>query len=241
MDSVIFQANVLGMLAYILPAAGIFFWMIKEVENRLVERKLYLACGVGVVFGTIADILMILGGVDLHSKDTGYAAMILVSPFIILAFMFFGVNLNTFKSEPAAPFYSAGFGLFFGGSLEFWKLLMTEERFPEIDILDMLFIAGFGVGTILFLGGGGMWIAYGIINENGVRIAGRLAILYLFLTFLNASALENIHYDVHDTVLVNVAALAGYLVIGAALFHQGLLRLPSISEITSDDGESKIS
>lgn len=241
MDSVIFQANVLGMLAYILPAAAIFFWMIKEVEDRLVERKLYLACGVGVVFGTIADILMILGGVDLHSKDTGYAAMILVSPFIILAFMFFGVNLNTFKSEPAAPFYSAGFGLFFGGSLEFWKLLITEERFPEIGILDMLFIAGFGIGTILFLGGGGMWIAYGIMNENGVRIAGRLAILYLFLTFLNASALENIHYDVHDTVLVNVAALAGYLVIGAALFHQGLLRLPSISEITSDDGESKIS
>lgn len=241
MDSVIFQANVLGMLAYILPAAAIFFWMIKEVEDRLVERKLYLACGVGVVFGTIADILMILGGIDLHSEDTGYAAMILVSPFIILAFMFFGVNLNTFKSEPAAPFYSAGFGLFFGGSLEFWKLLITEERFPEIGILDMLFIAGFGIGTILFLGGGGMWIAYGIMNENGVRIAGRLAILYLFLTFLNASALENIHYDVHDTVLVNVAALAGYLVIGAALFHQGLLRLPSISEITSDDGESKIS
>ena len=241
MDSVIFQANVLGMLAYILPAAAIFFWMIKEVEDRLVERKLYLACGVGVVFGTIADILMILGGIDLHSEDTGYAAMILVSPFIVLAFMFIGVNLNTFKSEPAAPFYSAGFGLFFGGSLEFWKLLMTEERFPEIGILDMLFIAGFGIGTMLFLGGGGMWIAYGIMNENGVRIAGRLALLYLFLAFLNASALENIHYDVHDTVLVNVAALAGFLVIGATLFHQGLLRLPSISEITSDDGESKIS
>jgi hypothetical protein len=235
MDSVIFQANVLGMLAYILPAAAIFFWMIKEVEDRLVERKLYLACGIGVVFGTIADILMILGGIDLHSDNTGYAAMILVSPFIILAFMFIGVNLNTFKSEPAAPFYSAGFGLFFGGSLEFWKLLMTEERFPEIGILDMLFIAGFGIGTMLFLGGGGMWIAYGIMNENGVRIAGRLALLYLFLAFLNASALENIHYDVHDTVLVNVAALAGFLVIGATLFHQGLVRLPNISDITKSD------
>ena len=240
MDSVIFQANVLGMLAYILPAAAIFFWMIKEVEDRLVERKLYLACGVGVVFGTIADILMILGGIDLHSEDTGYAAMILVSPFIVLAFMFIGVNLNTFKSEPAAPFYSAGFGLFFGGSLEFWKLLMTEERFPEIGILDMLFIAGFGIGTMLFLGGGGMWIAYGIMNENGVRIAGRLALLYLFLLFLNASALENIHYDVHDTVLVNVAALAGYLVIGATLFHQGLLRLPNISERTIDYEVGKV-
>ena len=62
MDSVIFQANVLGMLAYIVPAMLLFFEMIKKVEDKLVERKLYIACGVGVGFGTIADIIMILGG-----------------------------------------------------------------------------------------------------------------------------------------------------------------------------------
>ena len=100
MESVIFQANVLGMLAYIVPAMLLFFEMIKNVEDKLVERKLYIACGVGVVFGTIADIIMILGGIDLHSEDTGYAAMMLVTPFIMLIFMFIGVNLNTFKSEP---------------------------------------------------------------------------------------------------------------------------------------------
>ena len=86
-----------------------------------------------------------------------------------------------------------------------------------------------------------MWIAYGIVHSNGVRVAGRLAFLYLFLVFLNASALENIHYDVHDSLLVSVAALAGYFAIGAASFHQASLRLPSISEITRNDGESKIS
>ncbi len=240
MESVIFQANVLGMLAYIVPAMLLFFWMIKNVEDKLVERKLYLACGIGVVFGTIADIIMILGGIDLYS-NTGYAAMILVSPFVMLIFMFIGVNLNTFKSEPAAPFYSAGFGLFFGGSMEFWKLLMTEGRFPDIGAGDLLLIAGFGFGTVLFFGGAGMWIAYGIVHGNGARVAGRLAFLYLFLAFLNASTLENIHYDVHDSVLVSVAALAGYFAIGATLFHQASLKLPSISEITRDDGESKIS
>ena len=240
MESVIFQANVLGMLAYIVPAMLLFFWMIKNVEDKLVERKLYLACGIGVVFGTIADIIMILGGIDLYS-NTGYAAMILVSPFVMLIFMFIGVNLNTFKSEPAAPFYSAGFGLFFGGSMEFWKLLMTEGRFPDIGTEDLLLIAGFGLGTVLFFGGAGMWIAYGIVHGNGVRVAGRLAFLYLFLAFLNASALENIHYDVHRSVLVSLTALAGYFAIGAASFHQASLRLPSISEITRDDGESKIS
>ena len=241
MDSVIFQANVLGMLAYIVPAMAIFFWMIKDVEDKLVERKLYLACGVGVVFGTIADIIMILGGIDLHSEDTGYGAMILISPFVMLIFLFIGVNLNTFKSEPAAPFYSAGFGLFFGGSIEFWKLLMTEGRFPDIGLVDILLIASFGLGTVLFLGGAGMWIAYGIRNDNGARVASRLAFLYLFLAFLNASALENIHYGVHDSVLISVAALAGYFVIGGALFHQALLRLPSISEITRDSEDNKVS
>ena len=240
MESVIFQANVLGMLAYIVPAMLLFFWMIKNVEDKLVERKLYLACGIGVVFGTIADIIMILGGIDLYS-NTGYAAMILVSPFVMLIFMFIGVNLNTFKSEPAAPFYSAGFGLFFGGSMEFWKLLMTEGRFPDIGAGDLLLIAGFGLGTVLFFGGAGMWIAYGIVHGNGARVAGRLAFLYLFLAFLNASALENIHYDVHRSVLVSVTALAGYFAIGAASFHQASLKLPSISEITRDDGESKVS
>ena len=84
MDSVIFQANVLGMLAYIVPAMLLFFEMIKKVEDKLVERKLYIACGVGVVFGTIADIIMILGGIDLHSEDTGYAAMMLVTPFVMM-------------------------------------------------------------------------------------------------------------------------------------------------------------
>ena len=241
MESVIFQANVLGMLAYIVPAMLLFFEMIKNVEDKLVERKLYIACGVGVIFGTIADIIMILGGIDLHSNDTGYAAMMLVTPFIMLIFMFIGVNLNTFKSEPAAPFYSAGFGLFFGGSIEFWKLLMTEERFPELGAGDLLLIASFGLGTVLFFGGAGMWIAYGIVHGNGVRVAGRLAFLYLFLIFLNASALENIHYDVHRSVLVSIAALAGYFAIGVALFHQASLKLPSISEITRDDGKSKIS
>ena len=115
MDSVIFQGNVLGMLAYIMPALAIFLWTIKNVEDRLVERKLYLACGIGVVCGTVADIIKILGGIDKHSERTGYASMILVSPIILMIFLFIGVNLNTFKSEPAAPFYSAGFGLFFGG------------------------------------------------------------------------------------------------------------------------------
>ena len=88
MDSVIFQANVLGMLAFIVPVLILFLRVIKNVEDKLVERKLYLACGIGVVLGTAADIIMILGGVDLYSTDVGYASMILVSPFIIMIFLF---------------------------------------------------------------------------------------------------------------------------------------------------------
>ena len=49
MDSIIFQGNVIGMLAYIVSAMLIFSWIIKDVEQKLVERKLYVACGLGVV------------------------------------------------------------------------------------------------------------------------------------------------------------------------------------------------
>ena len=229
MESIIFQANVIGMIAYIVPATLLFFWIIKDIEDKLIERKLYLACGIGVVLGTIADIIMIIGGVDLYSTKVGYASLILISPFVIIMILFIGVNLKTFKSEPAAPFYSAGLGLFFGGALEFWKLLVTQERYG-VRIPDTLIIAGFGMGSLVFLGGAGMWISFGIKNDNGVRVASRITFLYLFLAFLNASALENIHYGVYSSTLITILALVGYLLVSGTLFHQGLLKLPKIEK-----------
>ena len=59
MDSVIFQGNVIGMLAYIVTAMLLFSWLIKDIEEKLIERKLYIACGLGVVLGTCTDIIMI--------------------------------------------------------------------------------------------------------------------------------------------------------------------------------------
>ena len=84
--------------------------------------------------------------------DVAYASMILVTPFIIMMFMFIGVNLKTFKDETAAPYYSAGYGLFFGGTIEFWKLLITESRYSDMSIGDFLIITLFGLGTVVFLG-----------------------------------------------------------------------------------------
>ena len=71
---------------------------------------------------------------------------------------------------------------------------------------------------------------YGIKNEEGARYAARFAFLYLFLAFLYASALENIHYNVHDSVLITIAALIGYIAVSATLFHQAILRLPKITK-----------
>ena len=226
MDSIIFQANVIGMLMYIIPAMLLFFYIIKGVEDRLAERKLYLACGIGVVMGSIAQVIMFLGGTDLYT-ELAYTSMILVTPFIIMMFMFIGVNLKTFKDEPAAPYYSAGYGLFFGGSVEFWKLLITENRYSEISVGDIMLITLFGLGTVIFLGGAGMWIAYAIRNDNGVRVAGRLAVLFLFLQYLYASALEYVLYGLHDFTLI-IASIIALFVASGALFHQGYLKLPKI-------------
>jgi len=242
MDSIIFQGNVIGMLMYIIPAMLLFFYVINGLEDRLVERKLYLACGIGVVMGTIAEVILFFSGADLYT-ELAYASMILVTPFIVMMFMFVGVNLKTFKDEPAAPHYSAGYGLFFGGALQFWKLLIAEDQYANMSSGDMTLITLFGLSNVIFLGGAGMWIAYAIKEngpKNGVRISGRLAFLYIMLQYLYASGLEHVHYGMHDLMLI-IASMMAFLVVSGALFHQGYLRLPKISEINIEDGESKVS
>ena len=231
MDSIIFQGNVIGMLMYIIPALMLFLFVINGLEDRLVERKLYLACGIGVVIGTIAEVILFFSGADLYT-ELAYASMILVTPFIVMMFMFIGVNLKTFKDEPAAPHYSAGFGLFFGGALQFWKLLIAENQYENMSPGDMPLITLFGLGSVVFLGGAGMWIAYAIKEngpKNGIRISGRLAFLYVILQYLYASGLEHVHYGMHDLMLI-IASLMAFLVVSGALFHQGYLRLPKIAK-----------
>ena len=231
MDSIIFQGNVIGMLMYIIPALMLFLYVIKGLEDRLVERKLYLACGIGVVIGTIAEVILFFSGADLYT-ELAYASMILVTPFIVMMFMFIGVNLKTFKDEPAAPHYSAGYGLFFGGALQFWKLLIAEDQYGDMSSGNMTLITLFGLGSVIFLGGAGMWIAYAIKEngpKNGVRISGRLAFLYVILQYLYASGLEHVHYGMHDLMLI-IASLMAFLVVSGALFHQGYLRLPKIAK-----------
>ena len=229
MDSIIFQGNAIGMLAYIVPAMLFFSWIIKEIEENLVERKLYIACGLGVVMGTFTDIIMILGGINSYNENIGYASKVLVSPIIILIFLFIGVNRKTFKEEDGAAYYSAGFGLFFGGAIEFWKLLVTEEV-HDLSMLDFIIIAAFGFSTVLYLGGAAMWISYGIKRKEGARIASRFAILLLVLSFLNALALEEIHYEIYGTIIVPLISLLGFFIISFAVFHQAKLRLPLIKQ-----------
>ena len=136
---------------------------------------------------------------------------------------------KTFKEEIGAPYYSAGFGLFYGGSIEFWKLLVTEEV-HDLSMFDLFTIAAFGFSTVIFLGGAAMWISYGIKKNEGARTASRFAILYLVLSFLNTLALEQIHYDIYETLIVPIISLLGFLVISVAVFHQAKMRLPLISK-----------
>ena len=99
MDSIIFQGNVIGMLLFIIPALVLFLYVINGLEDRLVERKLYLACGIGVVIGTIAEVILFFSGADLYT-ELAYASMILVTPFIVMMFMFIGVNPVSYTHLP---------------------------------------------------------------------------------------------------------------------------------------------
>ena len=177
--------------------------------------------------GTIAELIMYVSGTDLHTEELGYSSMILVTPFIVMMFLYRGTYLKTFRLEPAAVHYSGGYGLFFGGTIEFWKLLLTESRYPDMSVGDFTIITFFGLASLLFLGGAAMWIAYAIKNENGIRIAGRLTILYLFFQYLYASALEYVHFGLHNLELV-IGGLVAVFIVSSALFHQAYLRLPKI-------------
>ena len=75
-------------------------------------------------------------------------------------------------------------------------------------------------------------IAYAIKEngpKNGIRISGRLAVLYVILQYLYASGLEHVHYGMHDLMVI-IASLMAFLVVSGALFHQGYLRLPKVAK-----------
>ena len=100
----------------------------------------------------------------------------------------------------------------------------------EFSVFDYFIISAFGFSTVLFLGGAAMWISYGIRKGEGARVAMRFSILYLILAFLNALALEEIHYGIYENVIVPIVSLLGFFVISVAVFHQAKLKLPIISK-----------
>ncbi|MEE3276626.1 MAG: hypothetical protein VX193_02210, partial [Candidatus Thermoplasmatota archaeon] len=119
MSSPFWAANLLGMVALFIPAFLIFLRTIASVEEQLEERKLYLACGGGAIFGTLAEVLILVGGFDLRSPEVGYASLLFVTPALVTLFLWLGLRMRTFRDARHAAFYAAGFGLFFGAAHEF--------------------------------------------------------------------------------------------------------------------------
>ena len=84
MNSPFWAANLLGMVVLFVPALWLFLRTIAPVEEQLEERKLYLACGGGTIFGTIAEALILIGGFDQRSTKVGYAELMFVTPALVL-------------------------------------------------------------------------------------------------------------------------------------------------------------
>ena len=84
-------ANLLGMVVLFVPALWLFLRTIAPVEEQLEERKLFLACGGGTIFGTIAEALILVGGFDLRSPEVGYASLMFVTPALELLLLWLGL------------------------------------------------------------------------------------------------------------------------------------------------------
>lgn len=222
MSSPFWAANLLGMLVLFAPAFWLFLRTITPVEEQLEERKLYLACGGGAIFGTIAEVLMLLGGFDLRSPTVGYASLMIVAPALVMLVLWFGLRLRTFRDARYAGYYAAGFGLFFGAAHEFWKLLVLEARLDgTLPFPGGLLDAWFGLAATVLLGGMALWLMPALQRDSGVRAAARLALLYLALGFLRISAIER-----PEPAIDAVTALA-FAAGAAALYQQGAARLPA--------------
>ena len=209
-------ANLLGMVVLFVPALWLLLRTIAPVEEQLEERKLYLACGGGTIFGTIAEALILIGGFDQRSTKVGYAELMFVTPALVLLVLWLGLRLRTFRDARHAAFYAAGFGLFFGAAHEFWKLLVLEARLDgELPFPGGLLDAWFGLAATVLLGGMALHLMPALQRDNGVRIAARLALLYLILGFLRISAIER-----PEPIIDAVTALA-FATAAAATYQRG--------------------
>jgi len=222
MSSQFWAANLLGMVVLFAPAFWLFLRTIAPVEEQLQERKLYLACGGGAIFGTIAEVLMLLGGFDLRSPTVGYASLMIVAPALVMMVLWLGLRLRTFRDARYAGYYAAGFGLFFGAAHEFWKLLVLEARLGgTLPFPGGLFDAWFGLAATVLLGGMALWLMPALQRDSGVRTAARLALLYLALGFLRISAIER------SEPVIDAATALAFAAGAAALYQQGAARLPA--------------
>ena len=216
MSSPFWAANLLGMVLLFIPAFLLFLRTIASVEEQLEERKLYLACGGGAIFGTLAEVLILVGGFDLRSPEVGYASLLLVTPALVTLFLWLGLRLRTFRDARHATFYAAGFGLFFGAAHEFWKLLVLEARLDgELPFPGGLLDVWFGLAATVLLGGMALHLMPALQRDNGVRIAARLALLYLILGFLRISAIER-----PEPIIDAVTALA-FAAAAAVTYQRG--------------------
>ena len=225
-SSPFWAANLLGMVVLFVPALWLFLRTIAPVEEQLEERKLYLACGGGTIFGTIAETLIQLGGFDQRSPNVGYAELMFVTPALVTLLLWLGLRLHTFRNARHAVYYAAGFGLFFGAAHEFWKLLVLEARSvgDTLPFPGVLLYTWFGLAATVLLGGMALHLMPALQRDSGVRTAARLALLYLALGFLRISYMERpeLAIDAATALAFAAAAAATYQRGAAALVEQGV-------------------
>lgn len=215
------KANVLGMILFFLPAYYIFNRINAPVENELIERKLYLACGAGTIFGSIAEALTLAGGLKIYSEDIGFSSLIFVAPLITMALLYLSVNFKIFREDNYAGYYAAGVGLFYGASKEFWNLWVTETNQGKLSIEGDLVNLLMGTVFVILLGGCGLWMGETCRAEKGkLRMFGRLTGLCMFMNFLLVSSMEE------TSIIVDFVAIFTIGIVGVALLESGRINLP---------------
>ena len=214
------KANVLGMLLFFIPAYYVFIVINTPVEKQLIERKLYLACGAGAIFGSIAEALILAGRLKAYS-DIGYGSLIFVAPLVTMSLLYLSVNFKTFREDEYAGYYAAGVGLFYGAAKEFWNLWVLETNMGKLSLGENLIDLLMGFSFVILLGGCGMWMGEACrVEKNKLRMYGRLTLLCMFMNFLLVSSMEK------TSIVVDLIAVVTVCIVGASLLFRGKINLP---------------
>lgn len=214
----------IGLIGLVAPALMLVYYRtIEGFEQRLIERRLYLVWGGGVIFAVLVTLLEMLFGLRLETGvKNGDAAIIAVVTQPVIHNMILVMALNHPKMRVCKenPFYGAGLGLSFGalyGTLVLFEGEMKDLEWMNLETLPLL-VPGL-LGLTLFLGAQGAWLGQQTNRKESMTFIARAWGVYALFCLLRFFWFISDDIDLGETTGWAVKFAMGWVLVAIGGFH----------------------